>query len=395
MPSRYARHWTLNPKVTFLNHGSYGACPKEVLAYQQELRQTIEEQPVQFFMRDIYGHIDDARKTLAQFVKARAQDLVFIRNTTEGVNSIIRSFGFTPGDEILVTNHGYNACKNIVDFVAQKTGARVVVAEFGFEGINSEHVIEAIWTSVSPKTRLAIIDHVTSPTGLVLPVKKMAEKLERSGVRVLIDGAHGPGMLDLSMPDLSASWYVGNLHKWVCAPKGAAFMWMREDVQSKTRPAVISHGFGLDANELDRPWHHLEFDWVGTQDPTAWLSVPKAIDVLDKMVDGGWDVIRQRNRTLALEAQHRLSMALERDKPVPDAMIGHLAAVKLPSSNRPISPLFGTEYQQILLDQFGIEVPVIPWPGPSDRLLRISAALHNDSDDYIVLSDAIGKVLPC
>ncbi|MEE2757455.1 MAG: aminotransferase class V-fold PLP-dependent enzyme [Myxococcota bacterium] len=395
MPSRYARHWTLSPNITFLNHGSYGACPKDVLDYQQTLRQTIEEQPVQFFMRDIYDRIDEARARLAAFIQARPRDLVFIRNTTEGVNAIIRSFGLKPGDEILVTNHGYNACKNIVDFVAQKTGAQVVTAEFGFEGINPTTVIETILDSISSKTRLAILDHVTSPTGLVLPVEQLSEMLEASGVRVLVDGAHGPGMLDLSIGDLAASWYVGNLHKWVCAPKGAAFMWIREDVQSTTRPAVISHGFGLNADDLGRPWHHLEFDWIGTHDPTAWLSVPKAIDVLDDMVDGGWDVIRCRNRMLALEAQELLSTTLGLEKPVPDSMIGHLAAVRLPSSTRPISPLFGTEYQRTLLEQFGIEVPVIPWPNSSDRLLRISAALHNDSDDYIVLADAIKKALPC
>ena len=395
MPSRYARHWTLSPNITFLNHGSYGACPKDVLDYQQALRQTIEEQPVQFFMRDIYDRIDEARARLAAFIQARPRDLVFIRNTTEGVNAIIRSFGLKPGDEILVTNHGYNACKNIVDFVAQKTGAQIVTAEFGFEGINPTTVIETILDSISSKTRLAILDHVTSPTGLVLPVEQLSEMLEASGVRVLVDGAHGPGMLDLSIGDLAASWYVGNLHKWVCAPKGAAFMWIREDVQSTTRPAVISHGFGLNADDLGRPWHHLEFDWIGTHDPTAWLSVPKAIDVLDNMVDGGWDVIRCRNRMLALEAQELLSTTLGLEKPVPDSMIGHLAAVRLPSSTRPISPLFGTEYQRTLLEQFGIEVPVIPWPNSSDRLLRISAALHNDSDDYIVLADAIKKALPC
>ena len=175
--------------------------------------------------------------------------------------------------------------------MAQKTGTQVVTAEFGFEGINPTTVIETILDSISSKTRLAILDHVTSPTGLVLPVEQLSEMLEASGVRVLVDGAHGPGMLDLSIGDLAASWYVGNLHKWVCAPKGAAFMWIREDVQSTTRPAVISHGFGLNADDLGRPWHHLEFDWIGTHDPTAWLSVPKAIDVLDDMVDGGWDVI--------------------------------------------------------------------------------------------------------
>ena len=395
MPSSYAAHWSLDPRVTFLNHGSYGACPTAVLAHQQTLRQTIEKQPVRFFMRDIYAHIDQARTALAQFIDARANDLVFIRNTTEGVNSIVRSFNLKAGDEILVTNHGYNACKNIVDFVAKRTGASVVVANFGFEGINSEFVSERILDAVTPRTRLAIIDHVTSPTGLVLPIDHIAESLETLGVRVLVDGAHGPGMLDLSMNQLSASWYVGYLHKWVCAPKGAAFIWIREDLQPSTRPAVISHGFGLNAEELSRPWHHLEFDWVGTQDPTAWLSVPKAISFLDKIIDGGWDVIRRRNRALALDARRLLLDALGQDDPVPDEMVGHLAAVRLPSSNRTVSPIFGTEFQRLLLDQFRIEVPIIPWPNSSDRLLRISAALHNDSDDYIVLANALGKALPC
>ena len=185
---------------------------------------------------------------------------MFLRNTTEGVNAVVRSLDFKVGEQIIVTNHGYNACRNIVEYIASKTGAEVVVVELPFVGITEDQVIDTVTKAVTNRTRLAIIDHITSPTGLVLPIAPLTRVLENAGVSVLIDGAHGPGMVDLDMTQLSASWYVGNLHKWVCAPKGAAFMWMNSRVQKQTRPAVISHGYNQKTLMPERPGPRVRLD---------------------------------------------------------------------------------------------------------------------------------------
>ena len=395
MPSDLAKHWCLDPEINFLNHGSFGACPRAVLKEQSTLRQRIENQPVQFFLRDIYDLIDDARQTVGAFLDAPAEELVFVRNATEGVNAILRSLEFKPGDEILVTDHGYPACKNIVDFVAHRYGARVVIVSPGFQGLTQASVYNSIMASVTNKTRLALLDHVTSPTGLVLPVESLVPTLEAQGIMTLVDGAHGPGMLDISLRRLQPSWYVGNFHKWVCAPKGAGILYVRPDRQSGIHPATISHGFSLEGKIPGRSLLHLEFDWTGTQDPTAWLCVPKALEIIGGMLPGGWPEVRARNRALVLQARNYLASVLNVDIPTEDAMIGHLAALPLPPSDEPVSHLYGTPFQERLLTEFCTEVPIVPWPASPHRLIRVSAALYNDYSDYEHLGAALKTLIPC
>lgn len=395
MPSEFAPHWTLDPEINFLNHGSFGACPRQVLAYQSELRDRIERQPVQFFLRDIYDLIDDARRTVGNFLDAPPENLAFVRNATEGVNAILRTIELKAGDEILVTNHGYPACKNVVDFVAGRQNAAVVVVDLDFEGLTRAKVHDQILDQVSDRTRVALIDHVTSPTGVILPVDTLVPELEQRGVMTLVDGAHGPGMLNVSLRTLQPSWYVGNFHKWVCAPKGAGILFARSDRQAGLHPATISHGFSLEGKVPGRSLLHLEFDWTGTHDPTAWLSVPKAIQTIEEMIPGGWPAVRERNRALVLRARNHLASILGVEIPTEDSMIGHLAALPLPPSSDPVSHLYGTPFQDRLVRDFGVEVPIVPWPDPPNRLIRVSAALYNDFEDYRSLGIALQRLLPC
>ena len=202
-------------------------------------------------------------------------------------------------------------------------------------------------------------------------------------------------MLELSLRNLAPSWYVGNLHKWVCAPKGAGFLYLRRDRQSSIHPATISHGYALSGQGIGRPDHHLEFDWTGTQDPSAWLSVPKAIDFIGALLPGGWPEVRRRNRALVLEARRYLVQVLGSTIPTSDVMIGHLAAVSLPPSDEPISHLYGTPFQEELLRKYGIEVPIVPWPEPPHRLVRVSGALYNSREDYETLGVALQEMLGC
>ncbi len=382
MASELARYWSLDPSVTYLNHGSFGACPIPVLEAQDALRDQMEREPMVFLWRELEERLDRARAALGAFVGADPDDLSFISNATTGVNTVLQSYPLRDGDELLVTDHEYNACRNALEAAAARAGARVVVVAVPFPIASPDLVVETVLAAVTPRTRLALIDHVTSPTGLILPVEQLVGELAQRGVDTVVDGAHAPGMIALDVPAIGAAYYTGNCHKWLCAPKGAAFLWVRRDRQAGVRPLVISHG--ANSPRTDRSRFRLEFDWVGTVDPTPWLCVPDAIDFLGDLVPGGWSGLMEHNRTLALAARDRLCAALDVPPPCPDSMIGALAAVPLPD-RRPdekalqahIDPL-----QDRLWDRFQIEVPVMPWPAAPKRLIRVSAQAYNDVRDF-------------
>ena len=391
-PEEWASLWPLERGVAFLNHGSYGACPTEVLRHQAALRAEMEAEPVRFLGRELDGRLDAAREALAAFVGADADDLAFIANATGGVNAVLRSLALSPGDELLTTDHAYGACRNALDFVAGRCGARVSVAVIPFPVVSPDAVVDAVLSKVTPRTCLALLDHITSPTGLILPIERLIAELARRGVETLVDGAHAPGMVPLDLRALGATYYSANCHKWLCAPKGSAFLWVRPDRQADIHPLTISHG--ATGVRPGRSRFRLEFDWTGTQDPTAWLTVPKAIDYLGGLVPGGWPALMARNRALALEARRILCAAAGTPSPCPDKMIGSLASVVLPDSPRMETgwrvrdPIQGR-----LFDGWGIEVPVMRWPAVPRRLLRVSAQLYNSPDQYARLAGALRKEL--
>lgn len=389
MSSEYAAAWTLHPDVTFLNHGSFGACPLPVLAEQQRLREEMELEPIEFHVRRREGLLDAARVSVGQFLNADPDDLALVPNATSGVNTVLRSLALEAGDELITTTHGYNAVRNALEFVSARAGARVVVAEVPFPIGSPDEVVDAVLAAVTPKTRLVVIDHVTSPTGLVFPVEKLVPALRERGVDTLVDGAHGPGMLPLDLTQLGASYYTGNFHKWVSAPKGAAFLHVSRDRQEGLRPLTISHG--ANSPRTDRSRFRLEFDWTGTHDPTAYLCVPTAIATLGGMLPGGWEALRARNHALVLEGRAALCDVLSVAPPAPDSMIGFLAALPLPGDAAALSPLGQDPLQTQLKEQFQIEVPVFPFGGR--RLIRISAQLYNSGEEYVRLANALREVL--
>ena len=387
------QHWGLDPEITFLNHGSFGACPLAVLEHQRQLRERMERQPVQFLARELEPLLDQARSELASFLGAAAEDLAWLSNATTGVNAVLQSLAFGPGDELLTTDHEYNACRNALEHVAGRSGATVVVAPVPFPLGSPDEVVDAVLSRVTARTRLALIDHVTSPTGLVLPIERLVRELAGRGVETLVDGAHAPGMLELSLDELGAAYFTGNCHKWLCAPKGAAFLHVRRDRRNRVRPLVISHG--ANSPRRDRSRYHLEFDWTGTDDPTAWLSVPAAIRFMGGLVEGGWPELRRRNRRLALQARDELCRALGVEPGCPDEMVGSMAALPLPpgAPGSTTSALYTDELQSALLRRFQIEVPIIPWPAPPARLVRISAQVYNRPDQYRRLAAALVELL--
>ena len=382
--------WLLDPEIRFLNHGSFGACPRVVLELQSELRARLEREPIQFFLRQLERLLDEARAEVAAFVGARPEDLGFVRNATTGVNAVLRSLRLEPGDEILVTNHGYNACTNVARHVAERAGASVVTASFPFPLVSEEEVVAAVLGAVTERTRLALLDHVTSPTGLVLPIGRLVRALAERGIDTLVDGAHAPGMLELDVNAIGAAWYTANFHKHTCAPKGAAMLWAREDKQADLHPAVISHGYN--SQRRRKRWLE-EIDWQGTDDPTPWLCVPTALKHVGGLVDGGWPAVRAKNRALALRGREILCEALGVPAPAPESMVGTLAAVPLwdaevvpPGSALELDPL-----QIALFEEDRIEVPLPPWPHAPHRLVRISAHLYNCEEEYEALAAALAR----
>jgi isopenicillin-N epimerase len=390
LPAADPQHWLLDPDVIFLNHGAFGACPRRVLEFQNEWRARLERQPLQFLVHELETHLDFARENLAQFTGAEPDELVFVPNTTSGVNTILRSLTFRPGDEVLTTDHEYNACRNALDFVAEHSGARIVIARIPFPFRDANEIIAPVLECVTPRTRLALLDHVTSQTGIILPIAPLVSELNQRGVDTLVDGAHAPGMVPLNLAQLGAAYYTGNCHKWLCAPKGAALLHVRRDKQQFIRPLTISHG--ANSTRKDRSRFLIEFGWQGTFDPSAWLSVPEAIRFIGSLRPGGWPEVMARNRALALATRNILCASLKIAEPCPEEFIGSLAAIPLPDAAKDMLPkLPFNEYplQDDLRTKHQIEVPIISWPAPPKRLLRISAQLYNSLTQYELLAKAL------
>jgi isopenicillin-N epimerase len=388
--------WRLDPSIAFLNHGSFGACPDPVLAVQNDWRDRLEREPVTFLQRELEGHLAEARAAVGGFLGADPDGIAFVANATAGLNAVLGSLPFTPGDEILTTDHEYNAALTTMQAAARRTGGRVVIAAVPFPIGDPEDAVTAVMAGVTPRTRLAVISHVTSSTGLVLPIDRIVKALGEQGIDTLVDGAHAPGVIPLDLDVLAAAYYTGNGHKWLCGPKGSAFLWVRADRRERVHPAIVSHG----ANDprSDQPRFRLEFDWTGTPDPTAVLALPAAIDWMARQVPGGWPEIMRANRDLAVAARDRVAHALGVDAPAPDSMIGSMAAVPVPGLTTDDE---AAALHQALFDDHRVEVPVGGWPvrgarpRPGDRprlvLLRVSAQRYNDAGDIDRLTAALRR----
>lgn len=380
--SALGRYWMFDPEITFLNHGAFGACPIPILEKQYQFRQQLEQQTFHYFVREYEALLDQARQELAGFVGANSEELVFVPNATTGINAVLRSLPFTENDELLTTNHEYNACRNVLEFVASCTNARIIIADIPFPVKSSEQIIERLMEKISPRTKLVLIDHITSQTGLIFPVQEIIQKLNNLGIDTLIDGAHAPGMLPLNLQEIGATYYTGNCHKWLSAPKGAAFLCVKLNKQSLIRPVTISHG--ANSTRSDRSRFFLEFDWTGTPDPSAYLCIPEVIKFLGSLLPGGWSELIKTNHNLAIQARKILSEKLEISLPCPDDMIGSMAVLPLGKRWQNFSDL-----NQKLWEEYKIEVPMMPWDEENKPLMRISAHLYNHLSQYEYLAEAL------
>ncbi|MEO1841219.1 MAG: aminotransferase class V-fold PLP-dependent enzyme [Pseudomonadota bacterium] len=381
--------WSLDPDVLHLNHGSFGACPSQILEQQTLLRQQMESNTLRFFEQVLPELLETARKALGLFLGAPAQDLVFVDNATTGISTVLSNLDLIPGDRILVTDHGYNACSNAVRYFTKKASAEIDLINLPFPGSDANEFIERILRACTSRTRLLLIDHITSPTALIMPLEEIVPAVQQRGIQVLVDGAHAPGMLPLRLTDLGADYYTGNCHKWMCAPKGTAFLYVKPEHQSNLHPLTISHGMNRPVGDSTR--FRLEFDWVGTRDLTGFLTLPALIEYMGGISKEGWTGIMARNRALALEARDLICQELGLESPCPVDMIGSLATVCLPVPKKAtvtdyhaVDPL-----KEILRHNHGIEVSLSAWPSPAGRYLRVSAQLYNSLVHYQQLTKAL------
>ncbi|MFO0755936.1 MAG: aminotransferase class V-fold PLP-dependent enzyme [Byssovorax sp.] len=384
------RHWTLDPEITFLNHGSFGACPVPVLEAQSELRARMEREPVRFFIRELPGLAEAAAAEVGAFLGADAADLAFVSNATMGVNTVLRSLDLAPGDELLTHDHAYNACKNALDFVAEKAGAKVVVAKVPFPVASPDTVVDSVLACVTSRTRLAMIDQITSPTALVFPVDRLVSALAERGVDTLVDAAHAPGMVPLHLDRTGAAYTTGNFHKWTCAPKGAAFLHVRRDRQAQIRPLSISHG--ANAPRTERSRFRVEADWTGTMDPTPALCLPAALRFLGSLLPGGMSALMEANRAEALRAQTTIAGALGVAPPCPPEMVGSMASFPVSADGPPTPPLGIDVLQDTLYQRFKIEIPVFPWPPLGKKIIRFSTPIYIGAEEIARLASALGEL---
>lgn len=394
-----ADHWLNDPAVDHLNHGSFGACPRVVLEAQRNYQLAVAADPVRFLLRDRPALLDRSRRRLAKLVGADPRDMVFVRNATEACNTIVRSLPLGPGDELLTTNHAYGACVNALQYAADQAGAKVVVAAFPFPLQSPQQIVDAVLKALTPRTRLVMLDHVTSPTGLIMPLEPILAELNRRGVDSLIDGAHAPGMIPLNLTQLGATYYTGNCHKWLCTPLTAAMLHVRRERQDLIRPAVISHNATVPIPGESR--FQAEFDWPGTIDFTPCFAVADALEFLESLLPGGIAEVMRRNHDLALRGRKILCDALAITTPCPDEMIGSIAAVPLPDDTRnpddamdnTTRPTPSHDLHTRLLRHHRIQVPVYFWPKPPTLFIRISAQVYNTDAQYSRLAQALKKEL--
>ncbi len=372
----------LDPEVVFLNHGSFGACPRPVFETYQRWQRELERQPVEFLGRRANDLLAEARTALGAYLGAPPEDLVYFSNPTTAVNMVARSLALGPGDEILTTDHEYGAMDRAWRFMCGKTGAQYVRRVMPLPLTTAEALVDAFWAGVTEHTRVIFISHLTSPTALIFPVAAICRRARAAGILTVVDGAHGPGHLPLDLAALGADLYAGACHKWLMAPKGAAFLYARPEAQARLEPLVVSWGW---ESETPGPSRFIDYhEWQGTRDLAAFLAVPAAIRF---QAERGWEQVRATCHALASEARARVNALTGLAPLSPDspAWFGQMVAMRLPAVD-------GAALKARLYAEYRLEVPLVAWQGAD--FLRVSFQGYNTRADLEALLAALAVLLP-
>jgi len=390
--------WSLDPACAFLNHGSFGACPRAVLDQQQQLRDALERNPLRFLLDEAPPLIQRSREAIAGLINAQVDDVVLVGNATAGVNTVLRSLRFEPGDEILYFDHAYNACANVVRFVAERSGAKPVEAKLPWPIADARQVVDAVLAATTERTKLAMLDHVTSVSGLVLPIVAIVTALKERGVETLVDAAHAPGMVPVDVEQIGAAYTTANCHKWLCAPKAVAFLHIRRDMQDGIEPDVISHGsnhYGKGPGDFQ-----MRFHWLGTHDTTPACCVADSIAFLESRLPGGMPALMQRNHDMAVGLRSVVCDAWGIEPPCPDDMLGSMATLPLFEGRPRWDDTPASKKQNDLADRvqrkLKVEVPIIDIntaPGKTVIHTRFSCQAYNHGGQILRFIDAFKDVV--
>ncbi len=374
-----AEQFMLRRDITFLNHGSYGACPRPVFDVYQSWQREVELDPVDFFSRRIKPALAEARAALGAYLGAPADDVVFVPNATHGMNIIAHSLALQPGDEILTTDHEYGAIERTWRFNCERTGAKYVIQPVTLPLESNEAIVDQIWAGVTERTRVISISHITSPTAIIMPIELLCKRARAAGILVAVDGAHAPGQIPLDMQAIGADFYASNCHKWLSAPKGTGFLYARREQQAVLHPLVVSHGW---RPRNPGPSTFLDYyEWTGTDDPAAYLSVPAAIEFQQR---NNWPAVRAACHTLVLEAERQI-LALSGQSPIsPEKYWVQMRSIPLPECDT-------LELGKRLWDEYRIEIPLVFW---NERpFVRISIQAYNHPEHVDRLVTAITRCL--
>jgi isopenicillin-N epimerase len=393
-PDPMLSKWPLRRDVVHMDHGSSGACPTEVLEHQNALRWDLDRGSPEFFLSSWSPRHRASKTALAKFVNADYDELLLTPGSTLGLNIVTQSQEFQPGDELLTTNHAYSSVVMLLKYVAKRDGAKVVIADVPFPVASPDKVTESILACVTPRTKFAIIDHIVSRTGLVFPIKRIVKELADRGIDTLVDGAHGPGQVQVDLHDIGSAYYTTSCHKWMCAPRGVGFMYVRRDRLSRLKPLVIARsGHWRDSNGGAYSWLEHTFEWNGCHDPSGLHSMPRIIEFLETALPGGHAAMVKRNHELAVEARKRVLEILGiKDMPCPDDMIANMVTFPLPDSVLPdmggILPICRT-----LWEKDRAEIQCYHWPAYPKRIFRFSVQLHNSMEQFVWLAGKIKDAL--
>lgn len=373
--------WLVDPKIAFLNHGSFGAVPKCVFVEQTRWRLRIEAEPVELIGRRIAGLLEAAREPVARWLGMGVNDFGFVTNATDGINAVLQSLKLRPQDELLTTTHVYNAVRQAMKHAAARAGARYREIEIPLPVESPGQLAGQVIAGLSSSTRLLVVDHITSPTAIVFPIDRISAECASRGIDLLIDGAHAPGMVPLNVPATGAAYYAGNLHKWACGPKGSGFLWVRPDRQADVHPLVVSHFYGEGFSR--------EFAWQGTRDFSGWLAVPRSLEFMAEL---GWDKVMAHNHAMAVWVQQMLCRAwgVEPISPIDGSMLGSMATLRLPGSLAEMTEPQSVQVQQRLYDEYRIEVPLMRWE--CRTYVRPCCQVYNVPEDYERLASAVSEI---
>ena len=375
----------LDSNVTFLNHGSFGATPKPVFAAYQEWQRRLERQPVDFLVNELPAHLAEARQHLGSYLNAGAADLVYVPNATFGVNIVANSLPLGAGDELLTTDHEYGACNNVWQYYSEKRGFSIVKQPIPLPATSADAIVEQFWQGVTPRTKAIYISHITSATALHLPVEAICARARAAGIWTVVDGAHAPGQIPLDMAAIGADFYTGNAHKWLCAPKGAAFLYTRVEMQHVVQPPVVSWGWGKERNFTYGSDYLDYLQWLGTDDPASYLAVPTAIAF---QAEHDWPAVREQCHELLRQGMARMAALTGLPSPYPEVgdFYHQMAIVPLP----PLSDLQALKAR--FYEQYRVEIPFVEWG--NRQFIRISVQGYNTQADIDRLIEAMAEFLP-